>query len=80
MTHITFHRLLNLLFVCFIVSISTSFTQNTYASTYTSPMPKVIHISTEEYAPYTSSTMKHNGIAAHIISEAFKTQGITVIY
>ncbi|NQY93359.1 MAG: transporter substrate-binding domain-containing protein [Campylobacteraceae bacterium] len=54
--------------------------QNTYASSQDSDMPKVIHISTEEYAPYTSNTMKHNGIAAHIISEALKTQGITVIY
>ena len=81
--HITFHRLLNLLFI---LSIFIFFNQEIIASAHETKlhlnkeMPKTIHISAEEYAPYTSSTMKHNGIAAHIISEAFKTQGITVIY
>ena len=37
-----------------------------------------IRIATEEYPPYTSQNLRHFGIDAHIVSEAFKTQGITV--
>ena len=39
-----------------------------------------IRIATEEYPPYTSQNLNHFGIDAHIVSEAFKTQGITVEY
>jgi polar amino acid transport system substrate-binding protein len=39
-----------------------------------------IRIATEEYPPYTSEVLNHFGIDAHIVSEAFKTQGIAVEY
>jgi polar amino acid transport system substrate-binding protein len=39
-----------------------------------------IRIATEEYPPYTSQNLNHFGIDAHIVSEAFKTQGIVVEY
>lgn len=42
--------------------------------------PTTIHIATEEYPPYTSSQLPHNGIAAHIITEAFALEGIKVVY
>lgn len=39
-----------------------------------------IRIATEEYPPYTSEVLNHFGIDAHIVTEAFKTQGITTEY
>ena len=39
-----------------------------------------IRIATEEYPPYTSQNLNHFGIDAHIVSEAYKTQGISVEY
>ena len=39
-----------------------------------------IRIATEEYPPYTSQSLNHFGIDAHIVFEAFKSQGIAVEY
>jgi polar amino acid transport system substrate-binding protein len=39
-----------------------------------------IYIATEEYPPYTSENMKHNGIDCHVVREAFALEGIKVIY
>ena len=41
---------------------------------------RTIRIATEEYPPYTSQNLNHFGIDAHIVSEAFKSQGIAVEY
>ena len=40
----------------------------------------MIYIATEEYPPYTAQAMKHNGIDCHIVSEAFASEGIKVVY
>jgi polar amino acid transport system substrate-binding protein len=42
--------------------------------------PDVIHIATEEYAPFTSENLKRYGIFNHIVSEAFRLEGIEVEY
>jgi len=39
---------------------------------------ETIVLSTEEYPPYTSKTLKHYGVANHIISEAMALEGINV--
>lgn len=39
-----------------------------------------IRISTGEYTPYCSSSVKHKGFASHVISEAFARVGYTVEY
>ena len=41
---------------------------------------KVVYIATEEYPPYTSERLKHFGIDDHIVSEAFRNEGIEVVY
>ncbi len=40
--------------------------------------PKTIRISNGEWAPYMSENSAHYGLASHIVSEAFKLEGITV--
>lgn len=42
--------------------------------------PKTIDISTEEYPPYTSFHLNHFGIDSHIVSEAFRLEGIDTKY
>jgi len=42
--------------------------------------PDVIQIATEEYAPFTSESLKHYGVINHIISEAFRLEGFEVKY
>lgn len=37
-------------------------------------------MATEEYPPFTSSELKHYGVINHIVSEAFKLEGIEVKY
>jgi len=44
------------------------------------PAPKIINITTEEYLPYTSKTLLDYGIDCHIVSEAFRLEGIEVKY
>lgn len=40
----------------------------------------VVRNATEEYPPYTSEKLKHYGIDSHIVSEAFRIEGIDVEY
>lgn len=42
--------------------------------------PKTIRIATNEYPPYTTKSDKNLGFAAHIVSEAFRLQGIKATY
>jgi polar amino acid transport system substrate-binding protein len=37
-----------------------------------------LHISTGEFAPWSSETLKHKGFTSHVISEAFKLEGYDV--
>ena len=39
---------------------------------------KTINITTGEWAPWTSKSMKHEGFTSHVISEAFKLEGYQV--
>ena len=38
--------------------------------------PKTIQITTEEYAPFTSTKLKHFGVFSRIVSEAYRLEGI----
>ena len=38
--------------------------------------PKLIRISTEEYAPFISKNLNHNGFLAQVVTEAFEIEGI----
>ncbi len=40
----------------------------------------VVQITTEEYPPFTTTNLKHNGLMSHIVSEAFLLENITVEY
>lgn len=40
----------------------------------------IVKIATEEYPPYTSKNLKHNGIDCHIIREAFALEGVDVVF
>mgnify|MGYP003384551098 FL=1 len=40
----------------------------------------VVQVTTEEYPPFTTTTLKHNGLMSHIVSEAFLLENITVEY
>ena len=42
--------------------------------------PVVVQITTEEYAPFTSENLKRYGVFNHIVSEAFRLEGIEVEY
>ena len=42
--------------------------------------PVVVQIATEEYAPFTSENLKGYGVFNHIVSEAFRLEGIEVEY
>jgi polar amino acid transport system substrate-binding protein len=39
---------------------------------------EIIHVTNDEWLPYQSSTLKHNGLFAHIVSEAFALVGVRV--
>lgn len=39
-----------------------------------------VALSNGEWRPYLSPDMKHYGVASHIVTEAFKSQGVTVEY
>lgn len=41
---------------------------------------ETVILSTNEWPPFLSESMKHNGVAAHIVREAFAAEGITVRY
>lgn len=41
---------------------------------------KVIQIASEEYAPFTSETLKHKGVISHIVTESYRLEGIEVKY
>ncbi len=43
-------------------------------------IPKMVQIATEEYAPFTSAKLKQSGIFSHIVSEAFRLEGVEVEY
>ncbi len=40
----------------------------------------VVHIATEEYPPHSSERLKYYGVNCRIITEAFRTEGIEVVY
>ena len=40
----------------------------------------VVQITTEEYPPFTTTSLKHNGLISHIVSEAFLLENIEVEY
>ncbi len=42
--------------------------------------PERVSIATEEYPPYTSQILKHNGITSHIVREAFRAEGSELSY
>ncbi len=42
--------------------------------------PERVSIASEEYPPFTSQILKHNGIAGHIVTEAFRAEGIELSY
>ncbi len=41
---------------------------------------ETIKIATEKWEPYTSESLKHHGIAARIVTDAFALEGVRVIY
>jgi polar amino acid transport system substrate-binding protein len=43
-------------------------------------IPTVVQLATEEYAPFTSTKLKHFGVFSQIVSEAFLLEGIEVEY
>jgi polar amino acid transport system substrate-binding protein len=43
-------------------------------------IPAVVQLATEEYAPFTSTKLKHFGVFSQIVSEAFLLEGIEVEY
>lgn len=63
--------------VCIAVLVQYGFINSSLAdSDAASRRPHVINISTEEYPPYTSAHLKKLGIDSHIVSEAFRLEGI----
>jgi len=75
--------ILSLLLILILPLTSLSFAQSgdsSVPSSIPSSIPAVIHLTTEEYIPFTSRKLKHFGVFSHIVSEAFRLEGVEVEY
>jgi polar amino acid transport system substrate-binding protein len=43
-------------------------------------VPQAVRLAIGEWPPYFSQTMRHQGVFAHIVSQAFRSEGLTVEY
>lgn len=73
--HLKFSHLVNGCCAWLIVSMLSTITLASEAQ-----FPETIIISAEEYPPFTTTQLKHNGLMSHIVTEAFILENITVEY